>query len=795
MNAPERVLNEHGIHLPSYTSGRHYTICPQCSRDRATAAHRKAEVLGVTIDGGSVRWGCNHCGWTGPSKGNGGEGKPLTSYVYRDKGGAILFRKVRNPPGREPRFFLQKWTGLEWARGTSGIDTSILYRADELAKAIGDGLEIIVVEGEKDADNLWRLGFAATCNAHGASAPGKAPKWKKEHSDQLTGAAVVVLNDHDAPGVAHAQAVCELSIGVAKSVKRLNLADHWPDIPKGGDVSDWLDHGGGTRDKLATLIAGAPAAKREPATRPTIIIEVGETKRIVDEIEAALLASDLPLYKRGGLIVSPGVSRLPTWNKGKVIAQAIIERPPDRLVEDAEAIAQFLRRNKNGDLVPCDMPKRLALTLKARLLDLKFPVIAAIANTPSISPFGELLDRPGFDPETGVLYDPLEVAFPRVPDLPTESATKAALDRLLLTLHTLDDDFVAPEDKGVALSTLMTSVARRALDFAPLHGVDAPVAGSGKSMVIEIASILATGHGAVVMSQGETREETEKKLGVVLMRGDALIAIDNCDLPLEGEILNQALTQSLLQVRILGRSEMVTVQAWALITATGNNLTPKGDLVRRSIVARLDPKCARPELRQYNFDPIAYAMENRAQLVVDILTLLKAYHNKGCPNRPPELQSFKHWSNTVRGCICWLAEAFPDANLADPIETMERVRSTDPVLAALQTVLAAWRDQFQGDPVTVAKAVKAAEATKIEATMTSAGTFVHDRPLLNPELRDALLSVAGRSGRIDVRALGHWLARHVGRAVEMGDGRTLKIAKALTLWNGNLQWQVIERQP
>ena len=121
-------------------------------------------------------------------------------------------------------------------------------------------------------------------------------------------------------------------------------------------------------------------------------------------------------------------------------------------MEDAEAIAQFMKRNKKGDLIACDMPKRLALTLKARLLDLKFPVIAAIANTPSISPNGELIDRPGFDPETGVLYDPLEVAFPRVPDLPTESEIKAALDRLLLTLHTLDNDFVAPEDKGVALS-------------------------------------------------------------------------------------------------------------------------------------------------------------------------------------------------------------------------------------------------------------------------------------------------------------------------------------------------------
>ena len=272
MIGAEHVLNENGIHLPSYAPDRHYTTCPQCSASR-TQAHRALKCLGVTIDAdGSVRWGCNHCGWTGPSKGkgkgkgkgDGGEGKPLTSYVYRDKGGAILFRKVRNAPGREPRFFLQKWTGLEWARGTSGVDTSILYRADELAKAITDGREVIVAEGEKDVDRLWALGFAATCNAHGASEPGKAPKWTKKHSDQLTGAAIVVLNDHDAPGVAHAQAVCKLSLGVAKSVKRLHLADHWPDISAGGDVSDWLDHGGGTRDKLATLIAGVTDAPAEP---------------------------------------------------------------------------------------------------------------------------------------------------------------------------------------------------------------------------------------------------------------------------------------------------------------------------------------------------------------------------------------------------------------------------------------------------------------------------------------------------------------------------------------------------
>jgi hypothetical protein len=42
----------------------------------------------------------------------------------------------------------------------------------------------------------------------------------------------------------------------------------------------------------------------------------------------------------------------------------------------------------------------------------------------------------------------------------------AALGRILTLLHTLNKDFVAPEDKGVALSTIMTAIARRGLDHA-----------------------------------------------------------------------------------------------------------------------------------------------------------------------------------------------------------------------------------------------------------------------------------------------------------------------------------------
>jgi putative DNA primase/helicase len=255
----DQLLAEHGIKLKNTTAGRHYTTCPKCSAARR-GAHRDNAVLGVTIEAdGGVRWGCNHCEWTGPEKGAGnGHDRELQAYVYRDADGVPRFRKVRNAPGRTPRFWLERADGRGgWIKRTKDVNTRIVYRADEVKKAIAEGRIICCVEGEKDADNLWALRIAATCNTHGASEPGKRPKWIKAHSDQLAGADIVVLGDNDSAGYEHADSTCKLSLGIAKRVRRLDLAKHWPEIPKGGDISDWLARGH-TREALEALIASAP---------------------------------------------------------------------------------------------------------------------------------------------------------------------------------------------------------------------------------------------------------------------------------------------------------------------------------------------------------------------------------------------------------------------------------------------------------------------------------------------------------------------------------------------------------
>jgi Protein of unknown function (DUF3631) len=315
----DELLAKHGIKLASTAPGRYYTTCPQCSAGRASKEHRAAKVLGVTIEAdGGVHWGCNHCSWTGPEKGTGAASvgpRDLQSHIYRDKDGVVRFRKVRNAPGREPRFWLERADERGgWVKGAKDVNTKIIYRINEVTKAITDGRVIACVEGEKDADNLWSLGIAATCNAHGASEPGKRPKWTKAHSEQLAGADLVVFNDNDAAGYEHADVTCKLSVGVATRVRRLDLKPHWSDIPKGGDISDWLA-AGHTREDLDKLIADAPdyqlsaQARQESAGNET----AGNGGTIDDAAELEKLARMTPLdYERARKDAGKrlGISRL-----------------------------------------------------------------------------------------------------------------------------------------------------------------------------------------------------------------------------------------------------------------------------------------------------------------------------------------------------------------------------------------------------------------------------------------------------------------------------------------------------
>jgi len=123
--------------------------------------------------------------------------------------------------------------------------------------------------------------------------------------------------------------------------------------------------------------------------------------------------------------------------------------------------------------------------------------------------------------------------------------------------------------------------------------------GSGKSLLAEIISLITTGRLPANMPQSKDPDEDRKKILSLLMSGDPLILIDNCERPICGGALCMILTQEYYQDRILSQNKMARVNTGVMIMATGNNLQFLGDMTTRALLCTIDLGMERPEERQF----------------------------------------------------------------------------------------------------------------------------------------------------------------------------------------------------
>jgi hypothetical protein len=487
--------------------------------------------------------------------------------------------------------------------------------------------------------------------------------------------------------------------------------------------------------------------------RPLIRVAGGELAGEVDQAEAALLEADLGLYQRGAFIVRPGRVLVTVSDGREVSGQRAIEVRDHALMEAMTQAAVWEKHDgRRNAWVQIDAPAKVATTYLQRVGRWKLPVLAGIINGPTLRPDGSLLLRPGYDSSTGLLFDPAGTSFPVLRHRPAREHAEKALAALKDLISTFP--FVEAADRSVALSSILTACIRRSLRTAPMHAFTAPTAGTGKSKLVDLASVIATGREAGVISQGRTAEEFEKRLGALLLASEGVIAIDNCESPLGGEFLCSMLTQQVVRARILGKSEAPELPSNALVTATGNNLVLVGDVTRRAVLCRLDAKLERPELRHFDVDPVDRAKRERGRLLAAALTVLRTYHVAGRPERPAPLGSFEEWSDWVRGALVWLGEA-------DPIGTMEDLREGDPRLDELTAVLTEWNAVIGDRPMTVREIIDAAARPGRQA----AGLLSQRTDFAHADFREALLAVAGAGGVINGKSLGKWLAANAGRIV------------------------------
>lgn len=488
------------------------------------------------------------------------------------------------------------------------------------------------------------------------------------------------------------------------------------------------------------------AATSKQNNRRMIQIREGDIHVIASETEQALIAFDAPFYQRGGLgLVRPIVDEGMASNGSptRIARLKVVEL--DCLIDHMSQSAEWSKWDgRKKGLVPKNPPKDVAKIVLAREGYWQFRKITGVITTPTMRPDGTILAEPGYDARTRLLL----LKPPRLPTIPPRPTRDDALQALRTLGELLEGfPFVDGASKAVAFSALITPVVRGALSVAPMHAVSAPVAGSGKSYIVDLASAISAGDRTPVQSPGGNEQEFEKRLTGAVLAGQAIISIDNVNGELGGDFLCQMIERPLVAVRPLGGSTIVQIESRASSFATGNNIRLVGDMTRRVVLCSLDPDMERPETRTFNSNPFEMVLEDRGKYIAAALTIARAYKVADYPQMLNPLASFEDWSRVVRSALVWLG-------CADPCETMTKARADDPVTASLGAMLATWHDVMGETGVAVGTVKERANQRN------DGGHLIHEA------MHEALTAIADdKRGGIDTRKLGKECAKYKGRII------------------------------
>jgi hypothetical protein len=490
--------------------------------------------------------------------------------------------------------------------------------------------------------------------------------------------------------------------------------------------------------------------------RPVIKLEGGGMSRVAFEAERALIGADVQFYERANTLVRPLVKDVDTFHGRQTKASQLVIVDHAYMRDAMCQNANWYKIDRRGRAwASVDPPHDVVDTLLARSGGWSFPTIAGIITTPTMRPDGTILSKLGFDPATRLLV----VDSPAMPPIPERPTKDDAVRALKLFEDLLEEfKFVDEVAKAGALSAILTLVARAMFPVVPMHVVDAPLAGTGKSYMSNIFSAIATGQEMPVITAGSSEEETEKRIGSAVLAGRTLVTIDNVTSELGGASLCQLISEMRPSIRILGRSELVEVETRGIsFFANGNNIIIVGDLCRRVIRIRLDAKVEHPETRIFKADPMAKVLGDRGKYIAAALIVCRAYVVAGRPGRlPPRLASFEAWSDTVRSALVWLGKE-------DPAKSIDTSHAEDPDRLTLMAIHREWATVFGTGKTKCVLLKEVIEACE-KRTMVNYGPPAEFR-FDHPDLRSAVQGIMKDQRQLSVKDFGYWMRGKKNRIV------------------------------
>lgn len=330
------------------------------------------------------------------------------------------------------------------------------------------------------------------------------------------------------------------------------------------------------------------------------------------------------------------------------------------------------------------------------------PPLEAIISTPVFSDNGRLIDQAGHHREHRLyLVKENSITVDPVPENPTTDKVQAALD-LILTELLGEFPFKDDPDKAHALAAFLQPFVRRMIEGpTPLHSIEAPAAGSGKTLLCNLISMIVSGQLSQTHPLPRNEEEMRKLLTSILIGAPQIVVLDNANPKhdIDSSSLSGVLTSCYWKDRILGLSKTISVPNKALWLLTGNNPRYSTELARRCIRIRIDPKQDRPWERK-NFrhgDLPGWARGNRPKLIHALLVLIQNWIAAGRPCYKKKLGSFEQWSEVIGGIL----ECAGVFGFLDKLNEIYEV--SDAESEQWREFTAAWWEKHQDNPVSVSE--------------------------------------------------------------------------------------------
>lgn len=434
-----------------------------------------------------------------------------------------------------------------------------------------------------------------------------------------------------------------------------------------------------------------------------------------DNSTSGIDAEELRQMLTGALAQEPQANTLPGLND---VADIIGDDRPEVDVTSPSAMHLWLQRNigvgclshlyrKHGALVrvvPGAVEPMRAKELRAEIdyafrsvkitekfgkQEVNFPLIAAenavgavhrltsaqdllgITSIPLFRSDGDLIDQPGYDAMTKMLYQPDPALKIHVPEEPTRQDLFEAAT--LVKYPVAEFPFETEADKANWLGLAFTPLLRY---LAPgpykLGIIEAHQPGSGKGY---LAGMLRKLHGGTLRGAlPDSEAEMRKTITTALMGAEGIVVFDNVKGKISSSALEALLTAETWSDRILGGNQDATMPNDRLWLLTGNNASLGGDMARRVLKVRLDAGPS-PEQRTHFAiaNPVKWMDDHRSEYLSALMTIIRSWLYAGAPMpAATSSDSYALWRQMVSGILshAGLGSEF-DSSATRPVLTGE----------------------------------------------------------------------------------------------------------------------------